>query len=93
MKDLDPVKLKKKKLLLLQSLEELHKNASDLWETVSKDSDPGPVDFNYFFGKYTKYIKIGKKLYGKSVNEFEISITDTEYQKLSGLGKQKLFRK
>jgi hypothetical protein len=87
MKGTDPDKLKKQKLLLFQSLNELHKNAEDLWKTVSKQKDPGKVDFNYFFGKYTKYIKTGKKLYGKRFSEFEITISDNEYQKISGLKK------
>lgn len=86
-KDIDPIKLKKKKLLLLQNLEELHKNAEDLWKTVSKQSKPGEIDFNYFISKYLKYIKFGKKYYGKRFSEFEITISDAEYQKLSGLKK------
>jgi hypothetical protein len=87
MKDIDPLKLKKKKLLLLQSIEELNKNAEDLWKTVSKQKDPGKIDFNYFIGKYLKYVKIGKKLYGKKFSEYEVTISDSEYQKLSGLKK------
>lgn len=83
----DPVKLKKKKLLLLQSIKELHKNAEDLWKTVSKQASPGKVDFNYFFSKYNKYIKTTKILYGKRAAEFVIKISDTEYQKVSGLKK------
>lgn len=87
MPEMDPVKLKKKKLLLLQSLDELHKNAEDLWKTVSKQSSPEPVDFNYFYKKYINYLKTGKALYGKKILEFKITISDTEYQKLSGLKK------
>jgi len=86
-KQIDPQKLKKKKLLLLQSLEELHKNAEDLWKTVSSQPNPGEVDFNYFYSKYIKYLKIGKALYGKKILEFKITISDTEYKKLSGLKK------
>ena len=67
--EMDPVTLKKKKLLLLQSLEELHKNAEDLWKTVSKQPLKDPVDYNYFYSKYIKYLKIGKALYGKKVLE------------------------
>lgn len=84
---MDPTKLKKKKLLLLQSLKEQHKNAEDLWKTTNKQSDPSKVDFNYFVSKYLKYIKIGKKLYGKRASEFDIIISDSEYQQLSGLKK------
>jgi hypothetical protein len=87
MKDVDPVKLKKKKLLLLQSLKELHKNAEDLWKTQSKLKEPEPVDFNYFYSKYISYLKTGKALYGKNVLKFKITIRDGEYQKLSGLKK------
>lgn len=86
-KQLDPIKLKKKKILLLHSLEELHKNAEDLWKTLSKQKDPEPIDFNYFFSKYISYLKNGKALYGKKILEFKITISDTEYQKLSGLKK------
>jgi len=87
MKEVDPNTLKKKKLLLLQSLNELHKNAEDLWNTISKQKVGDPVDFNYFYSKYIKYLKIGKALYGKKVLEFKITISDNEYQKLSGLKK------
>ncbi len=79
--------LKKKKLLLLQSLKELHKNAEDLWNTISKQKSADNVDFNYFYSKYIKYLKIGKALYGKKVLEFKITISDNEYQKISGLKK------
>jgi hypothetical protein len=84
---MDPIKLKKEKLLLLQSLEELHKNAKELWLTVSKQKDPGKVDFNYFISKYLKYIKTGRTLYGKKFEDFQVKITDAEYQKVSGLKK------
>ncbi|WP_455392705.1 hypothetical protein, partial [[Eubacterium] cellulosolvens] len=87
MKEMDPTKLKKKKLLLLQSLEELHKNAEDLWKTASKQAAEDSVDFNYFYSKYIKYLKVGKALYGKKILEFKITISDSEYQKLSGLKK------
>ena len=79
--------LKKKKLLLLQSLKELHKNAEDLWNTISKQKSADNVDFNYFYSKYIKYLKIGKALYGKEVLEFKITISDNEYQNISGLKK------
>lgn len=87
MKEIDPIKLKKKKLLLLQSLKELHKNAEDLWKTQSKLKKPEPVDFNYFYSKYINYLKNGKALYGKKILNFKITINDAEYQKLSGLKK------
>jgi hypothetical protein len=83
----DSDQIKKKKLLLLQSLEELHKNAEDLWKTQSKLPKPEPVDFNYFYSKYIKYLKTGKALYGKKILEFKITIADGEYKKLSGLKK------
>jgi hypothetical protein len=83
----DPATIKKKKLLLLQSLKELHKNAEDLWTTLSKQTPNDPIDFNYFYSKYIKYLKIGKAIYGKKVLEYKITIGDTEYQKLSGLKK------
>jgi hypothetical protein len=86
-KAIDPIKLKKKKLLLLQSLKELHKNAEDLWKTSSKQSSSEPVDFNYFYQKYINYLKNAKALYGKRVLKFKITISDNEYQKLSGLKK------
>ncbi len=85
--NIDPLKLKKDKLLLLQSMEELHKNAKELWITVNKQKDPGNVDFNYFISKYLKYIKTGSTLYGKKFEEFKVTISDAEYQKLSGLKK------
>ena len=85
--NIDPIKLKKEKLLLLQSLEELHKNAKELWITVSKQKDPGNVDFNYFISKYLRYIKAGRMLYGKKFEEFQVTISDAEYQKVSGLKK------
>ena len=44
-------------------------------------------NFNYFFSKYISYLKNGKALYGKKILEFKITISDTEYQKLSGLKK------
>lgn len=84
---MDSNTLKKKKLLLLQSLKELHKNAEDLWNTISKQKSPDQIDFNYFYSKYIKYLKIGKALYGKKVLEFKITISDNEYQKISGLKK------
>jgi hypothetical protein len=87
MKEMDSNTLKKKKLLLLQSLKELHKNAEDLWNTISKQKSPDQIDFNYFYSKYIKYLKIGKALYGKKVLEFKITISDNEYQKISGLKK------
>jgi len=87
MPDPDPNKLKKRKLLLLQSLRELHKNAEDLWKTASKQASPDKVDFNYFFSKYNNYLKTAKMLYGKRAAEFDIKISDTEYQKISGLKK------
>jgi len=86
-KTVNPEKVKKHKLLLLQSLVELHKNAEDLWKTVSKQSSSGTIDFNYFYSKYLKYIKTGKLLYGKRISEFEITISESEYQTLSGLKK------
>lgn len=86
-KKIDPEKFKKKKLLLLQNLEELHKNANELWKTVSKQSTLGPVDFNYFFKKYNDYLAMGRKYYGKKMNEFTISISDTEYKQVTGLKK------
>ncbi len=86
-KKMDPMKVKKEKLLLLQSLEELHKNAKELWITVSKQKDPGNIDFNYFISKYLKYIKTGRMLYGKKFGEFQVTISDNEYQKVSGLKK------
>lgn len=84
---MDPMVLKKKKLLLLQSLEELQKNTKELWTTVSRQQNPGPIEFNYFISKYLKYIKTGKALYGKKFGEFEVSISDSEYQKITGLKK------
>jgi hypothetical protein len=87
MPEMDSDKLKKKKLLLLQSLEELHKNAEDLWKTISKQSKPETIDFNYFYSKYISYLKAGKAIYGKRVLKYKITITDAEYQKLSGLKK------
>ena len=84
---MDPKVLKKKKLLLLQSLEELHKNTKELWTTVSRQQNPGNIEFNYFISKYLKYVKTGKALYGKKFAEFEATITDTEYQKITGLKK------
>ena len=85
---MDPIKLKKKKLLLLQSLEELLKNTNELWKTVSKQTDPGDIDFNYFFGKYNTYLKTGRHLYGdKKMSQFKMSISDTEYKKITGLKK------
>ncbi len=87
MTNLDHIKAKKRKLLLLQSLKELHKNANELWETVSKQSSPGNVDFNYFFSKFTRYLKTASVLYGKKAAEFQVKISDSEYQKLSGLKK------
>ena len=86
-KKVNPEKVKKHKLLLLQSLVELHKNAEDLWKTVSKQSSSGTIDFNYFYIKYLKYIKTGKLLYGKRISEFEITISESEFQTLSGLKK------
>ena len=85
--NMDPIKLKKEKLLLLQSMEELHRNVKELWVTVSKQKDPGNIDFNYFIGKYLKYIKRGRMLYGKKFAEFEVTVTDSEYQKVTGLKK------
>ncbi len=80
--------MKKKKLLLLQSLKELLKNTNELWETVSKQKDPGDIEFNYFFGKYNTYLKTGRNLYGdKKMSQFKISISDTEYKKITGLKK------
>ena len=87
MKNLDPIQAKKRKLLLLQSLKELHKNAEDLWKTISKQSTSEKVDYNYFYSKYIKYLKTAKFLYGKKAVEYDVKISDSEYQKLSGLKK------
>jgi hypothetical protein len=86
MKKMDPTVAKKHKLLLLQSLKELHKNAEELWKTVSK-SGAKEVDFNYFISKYLRYVKRAKILYGKRANEFDVIIKDNEYKQLAGLKK------
>jgi hypothetical protein len=83
----DPTVVKKKKLLLLQNLKELHKNAEDLWKTVSKQGKTKNVDFNYFFAKYNKYLRTAKALYGKKANEYYITISDAEYKSVAGLKK------
>ena len=79
--------VKKRKLLLLQNLKELHKNAEDLWKTVSSQTKSKEVDFNYFFAKYNNYLKTAKALYGKKANEYHITISDAEYKSLAGLKK------
>jgi hypothetical protein len=87
MTKVDPVKLKKDRLLLLQSLVELQKNATELYKTVSKKAQFDNIDFNYFISKYLKYIKTGQRLYGKKFDQFKLTVSDSEYKKITGLKK------
>jgi hypothetical protein len=87
MTKVDPIKLKKERLFLLQSLEELQKNATELYKTVSKKAQLDDIDFNYFISKYLKYIKQGRRLYGKKFDQFNLSISDSEYKRITGLKK------